>query len=77
MYNSPGAEGPRDQDAERRQVTRSKKQRVEKTEISQEEREADLRKPSSSVKKLGLCPERNEKLPESFKLGKAGKSFAF
>lgn len=59
-------------------MTRTKKQRVEKAATGQEETEPDVqKKPSSSVKELGLCPNGNEKLLESFKLGNAGNSFAF
>lgn len=55
------AGGPQARDAERSQVTRTEKQRIEKTVISQEEREPDLQKCSNSVKELDLCPKENEK----------------
>lgn len=55
------AGGPQARDAERRQATRTEKQRIEKAVISQEEREPDLQKCSSSVKELDLCPKENEK----------------
>ena len=58
-------------------MTPTKKQRIEKAAISQEEREGDLQKTSSSVKEFDLYPKRSEKLLESFKLGKGENNFAF